>query len=1421
FPQPATTSIKEVKHRTLDPFFTYSRVDTTRNMPTLEDLCQLTGAQLTVLCKEAKVPTWGKKALKAGRILDRLAELAQRADEESVGSVEGVEEMIADMLAERDIPIRPPPDEDETPSGSEQDRRRQHGPAEEPSALGSTANDAIAALVLQLARKLRTDAPQAIVNNQDTSHSAIQVPTFSGADDPRYTTSEWLDAVDRFAQEFRWNHYQTLRHAAARLTGPARRWQERVGETFVNFASWKAALIAAIPERSYSWEQKREMMSRRQRSDESVEEYILDKGALCLRFGLSITDAKEFLLGGLRDKELSRAMAAQRYESLADIIASAQEVSRVMGIKASAQKEFKATRYPEASDNCLRCGQPGHRKKDCRNDVQCLNCKQHGHYRRDCPRLASTQPKPKANNAKAAIHKLRAEITEDAITQPDIAEVNEIRMGNERRKTRLTRTARLNGQEVNMAIDTQSDISLIRDDVVRRVGPLSQPDACVTIIGITKDSIVTKGLGHYDLELDGVRIQGARFFAIPKKMMSTDIWLGKNVLDDERISLVLHGDRATFLDRSEIGGLNKISVEDRDKISLLAQETSVIPPRSASILLIRCEDPSVTEVRVTNQNNGLVPEGRTKISDGKLALPVVNVSKQPLKIKANSVVARCLKITTEENTPPPPSLEPLTTEDLRVGDNAKEEEKRQLVELCNRYRECFAKNIREIGCYPHATITIDLLRDEVINERRQVYSFAERRLIEDLVAELKEADVIEESTGPFNSRLVVVRKPDGTHRACVDFRTLNSITRKESFPSPQIDELVADTCGWEVYAVLDLANGYYQILVEEKSREKKPLSQLQQDIGSSNGCPSASSTHRIFLRYMDDIIIGARNFAELLSRIELVLQALKKAHLTLNRRTTDAESRYHSTELELLSVVWAVTRLRMFLYGKEFTLVTDCEAVRLGLKKRILVPRIARWVLQLQEFNFSVIHRPGKGIEHVDALSRNPMEAEDDVGVDSFTERFQVFAAEVTEDWIAAAQLKDELCQTIGKRISDSSEATATTPDGSFRIRNGRIYRICGRRNQLVIPWMLRRRITQDAHEKYGHPSLDGTADVLLHRFWFPRLRRTVRSVIGACIECLTRKQPGGRRPGMLTVIERKKPFNTLHIDHLGALPRSSRGRRHLLVAICNFTKMVFLRPVTTTAAKQTIQAINSIIEQMWVPDRIVVDRGTAFKNRAFQEYCAEHSIQLIFNSTANPRANGQVERVNRVLVPLLASLCRNPEMRDWDIQTVQAAIALNSRVNRSTGKTPMELMYGFRPRTVVDNVLAAEVDNDEEEEEPRVEAIREEAMNNIVRAQESQKKNYDLRRCRGRPFAVDDIVAVRRFTNRTDGQPSKLSSLYRGPFKISERLGESLYRITSIDPRRPYSSTAPADQLKRWEIDDDISSGPDEDTAADSGGPE
>ncbi|GFX71196.1 hypothetical protein TNCV_3409661 [Trichonephila clavipes] len=93
----------------------------------------------------------------------------------------------------------------------------------------------------------------------------------------------------------------------------------------------------------------------------------------------------------------------------------------------------------------------------------------------------------------------------------------------------------------------------------------------------------------------------------------------------------------------------------------------------------------------------------------------------------------------------------------------------------------------------------------------------------------------------------------------------------------------------------------------------------------------------------------------------------------MSKKTNTAEEKYDSYELEVLAIINALKKFRVYLLGQHFKIVTDCSAFQKTMQKKELITRIARWAFQLEEFDYEIEHRAGSRMKHVDALSRYPV----------------------------------------------------------------------------------------------------------------------------------------------------------------------------------------------------------------------------------------------------------------------------------------------------------------------------------------------------------------------------------------------------------------------------------------------------------------
>ena len=83
---------------------------------------------------------------------------------------------------------------------------------------------------------------------------------------------------------------------------------------------------------------------------------------------------------------------------------------------------------------------------------------------------------------------------------------------------------------------------------------------------------------------------------------------------------------------------------------------------------------------------------------------------------------------------------------------------------------------------------------------------------------MQATDVIQPSTSPWASFVVMVKKKDGTHGFCIDYHHLNAVTKADTYPLPRFDDLLDQLGQCQYFSTLDLASGYWQIRMSPVSR---------------------------------------------------------------------------------------------------------------------------------------------------------------------------------------------------------------------------------------------------------------------------------------------------------------------------------------------------------------------------------------------------------------------------------------------------------------------------------------------------------------------------------------------------------------------------------------------------------------------------
>ncbi|KMQ83753.1 reverse ribonuclease integrase, partial [Lasius niger] len=390
------------------------------------------------------------------------------------------------------------------------------------------------------------------------------------------------------------------------------------------------------------------------------------------------------------------------------------------------------------------------------------------------------------------------------------------------------------------------------------------------------------------------------------------------------------------------------------------------------------------------------------------------------------------------------------------------------------------------------------------------------------------AGIIEPSNSEWSSPIVMIKKPNGTYRFCLDFRKLNAVSKKDAYPLPYMNAILDKLRSARYISTIDLSQAYFQIPLEEGCRELTaftvPGKGLYHFKRMPYGLTGAPATFQRLLdrligpemdphafAYLDDIVVVTSTFEEHLQWLKRVLDRIRDAGLTINpekskfcrsqvkylgflvqqdglsvdpekttsiveypaprnikqlrrfigmaswyrrfipqcatklepltrllkknhswewgdnqkaafesikecitsppilacpkfelpfvlqtdassvgigavltqetegveqviafasRALSEAERKYATTEQECLAVVWAIKKFRPYLEGYQFRVITDHSSLRWLHNLKNPTGRLARWALELLEYDYTIEHRKG-ALHHVpDALSR-------------------------------------------------------------------------------------------------------------------------------------------------------------------------------------------------------------------------------------------------------------------------------------------------------------------------------------------------------------------------------------------------------------------------------------------------------------------
>ena len=482
------------------------------------------------------------------------------------------------------------------------------------------------------------------------------------------------------------------------------------------------------------------------------------------------------------------------------------------------------------------------------------------------------------------------------------------------------------GEKIEALVDCGACVSVIRFDLVTSLQLVVSPLNSGNLNAVDGHDVVCRGTVQLTVEFEGQMVTLDKVYVIERSIFP--LLLGADWILSSKVLVFGEGGRlvvrAPTLNEESTGESSSTPEDEWYDLGPLADplpskpvkrmivdETTEIPASSLAYIAVCVPDFS-SGVMATSPTYSagpgrewISPSCLLTVSNGKAVLPIVNLSQSPITFNSQLEI-ECEHFEVDEidndqceTTPFVGALggDDSPMPDWDVNPDLTSAESEAVYKLLKEYRDCFHSTGSDLGSTHAVRHKIDVGDAHPIHLPPHRASVRDRDVIAEHIKEMLAKQIITPSFSPWSSPVVLVKKKSGEVRFCVDYRRLNSITKKDVYPLPRIEDVLDRLGGAKYFSSLDLASGYWQVAMDPEHQEKTAF--VTQDglfefrrmpFGL---CNAPATFQRLMDRvlaglkwdqclvYLDDIVVFGQTFDEHQERLRAVLSAIRKAGLTL------------------------------------------------------------------------------------------------------------------------------------------------------------------------------------------------------------------------------------------------------------------------------------------------------------------------------------------------------------------------------------------------------------------------------------------------------------------------------------------------------------------------------------------------------------
>ncbi|CAB4030743.1 Transposon Tf2-9 poly, partial [Paramuricea clavata] len=362
-----------------------------------------------------------------------------------------------------------------------------------------------------------------------------------------------------------------------------------------------------------------------------------------------------------------------------------------------------------------------------------------------------------------------------------------------------------------------------------------------------------------------------------------------------------------------------------------------------------------------------------------------------------------------------------------------------------------------------------------------------------------------------------------------------------------------------------------------------------------------------------------------------------------SRTLSQTEKNYAQIEREALSIVFGVKKFHQFLYGRNFTLITDHKPLLAILGPRSAIPTLAaarmqRWALVLSTYDYVIEYKSSEKHANCDALSRLPHQ-NSTIGSES-------------------AIYQDENLKPYHNRKLELSCEQHCVLWGS----------------RVVIPPVFREKMLNELH--WEHPGVCGMKAIARTCVWWPKMDEDIERAVKACTVCQSVRNTPPHAP-LIPWKWPTRPFQRVHIDFC------QEGKDYFLVVIDSHSKWIEVKHMTSTTTQRTLDELRLIFAVYGLPEEVVSDNGPQFTATEFVEFMTKNGIKHTLVPPYHPQSNGAAERSVRVVKEALAKqVIQGTQGVSMKHRLANFLLRYRTTPHSTTGVSPGELMMKRRLRT-------------------------------------------------------------------------------------------------------------------------------------------